>query len=374
MTIILIILYVVFLLISESAAQAGSIFFTVLASRIWLITGIAITLTTLFYALKNLYSDIKHKNIIFLLGSLLITLLLLWPVIDTSRSVIGQDATQQLAAGLDAFETKHWNYTGKAFLGYPARQYLLAALPAKLFGRTQLALKVGFTWPFWTGLMIFACSIRDHIRQYGATRRNDLWVLTAVTALFTFPYITEYYIYFEHTLLPVSFSLQVIGWLLYFVKKPTVLNSIALIWCGSMLIYSYTTALASALLLVVVLAFCFLSKTKTGSVAKTSGLAALAIAGQLVISFVFGRGDRVTELASDNISELLKAAFTGLRIGLLNDPAVFSSLYLVLIWVYLGVSLTFVLGRSHFLISLWTLSIFILSQVQIGRASCRERV
>ncbi len=42
------------------------------------------------------------------------------------------------AAGLRSFEAPDWNYTGKAFLGYPNRQYLVAALPTLVLGRTVL--------------------------------------------------------------------------------------------------------------------------------------------------------------------------------------------------------------------------------------------
>ncbi len=67
---------------------------------------------------------------------------LLWPLLDSSRGVIGQDATQQMAAGLAAYGQPDWNFTGRAFLGYPSRQYLLA--PGRPYcWAVETALKVG---------------------------------------------------------------------------------------------------------------------------------------------------------------------------------------------------------------------------------------
>ena len=95
--------------------------------RLWLASGLLLALVIIFRSVQQLIQDIKTKTFLPILFTLCLIGLLLWPLIDPSRGVIGQDATQQVAAGLNAFTRSAMNYTGRAFLGYPSRQYLLAA-------------------------------------------------------------------------------------------------------------------------------------------------------------------------------------------------------------------------------------------------------
>jgi hypothetical protein len=377
--------YAIFLILVELMSYQNDRLFVLIASRTWLLTGIIISVVILFKGMRRFYLDIVEKRFIFLIGSAVTVLLLLRPFIITEGSVIGQDATQQMAAGLKDFSSDDWNYTGKAFLGYPARQYLIAALPATILGRTQFALRLGFALPFWTGLLLFGNSIRDYLNIKRGDRKRELLVVAAVTTFFAFPYITEYYIYFEHTLFPVCFFLQLIGWFLYFIKKPTLFNSLALIWSGSMLIYCYTTALAAvALAIFIISSIVFISiLTKSGKFSANSEdrngvspnryfepaalMALLVIVSQLVFSFLFGRGDRVTDLSANTIDNIILSAKTGLQIGLTNEYAIYTH-YTLILWIYFALSLLFVLGKLHFVISIWTLGVFMLSQVLKGYA------
>lgn len=377
--------YAIFLILIELMSYQNVRLLVLIASRTWLFTGIIISVVIIFRGIKRFYMDVVEKRFIFSIGSALIVLLLLMPFVITEGSVIGQDATQQMAAGLRAFSSDDWNYTGKAFLGYPARQYLIAALPATILGRTQFALRLGFALPFWTGLLLFGNSIRDYLNIKRGDRKKELLVVTAVTTFFAFPYITEYYIYFEHTLFPVCFLLQLIGWFFYFVKKPTLFNSLALIWSGSMLIYCYTTALAAvALAIFIISSIVFISiLIKSGKLSSKNEdrndvsanryfesaamTVLLVVVSHLVFSFLFGRGDRVTDLSVSNIESLIQSAKTGLQIGLTNEYAIYTH-YTLILWIYFALSLLFVLGKLHFVISIWTLGVFVLSQVLKGYA------
>lgn len=356
-----------------------------ITSRLWLAGGLLMAIMIVGRSIRQLFHDIRNKAFLPILFTLGLMALLAWPLLDPSRSVIGQDATQQAAAGLDAFTRLDLNYTGRAFLGYPARQYLLAALPALLAGRSETALQVGFAWPFWLGLLLFADSLRAWGREK-EIRHGDGLALAAVSALFVFPYVTEYYLYFEHTLFPVCFSLQAIGWLLLFLLRPTLFHAIALCWTGSMLVYCYTTGLAAVVLLIVLLLLiCIKVLLQTKKTlpevtawpeafaahpypALTVLVVAVFVLAMVVLSLAFGRGDRISVLRSTELSDIIKAARAGLSIAFLHRPATYAGYLLPLVWLYLAFALLYRFGLAHFIVAGWTLGVIILSQVLQGYA------
>jgi len=345
-----------------------------LAPRLWLGLGGLVSAAILGRAARQLVRDIRQRCYLALLVTLALAALLLWPLLDSSRGVIGQDATQQMAAGLDAYGQPDWNFTGRAFLGYPSRQYLLAAWPALLLGRTVIALKIGFAWPFWLGLIHFANGLRAHARA-NKSRHGDALSLAAVTAVAAFPYVTEYYLYFEHTLYPCCFALQAIGWLLLFFNRPTFFHALALAFTGSILVFCYTPGLAVAALLALVL---FLVGWPVRvprwplQAHPPAALASLALAVSLLatlgLSLLAGRGDRFALLRSGTPAELWQAALTGLRIALTGKPAVYTAHLLPLVWLYLLSALLFLWGRFQALLAAWILAIFVLSQLLQGYA------
>lgn len=341
--------------------------FSWITPRLWLVSVFIIACTIIYRGLYRLILDIKSKNILPLLVAFAGVLLLLWPMIDNSRSVLGQDATQQIAAGLAAYGKSDMNYTGQAFLGYPARQYLLSAWPALILGRTYMALKIGFAWPFWLGLIIFADGLRKWIEHHNIANGQSL-VMFCLTAVMAFPYVTEYYLYFEHTLYPLCFTLQLIGWLFHFYSKPTLFTAFAILWTGIMLIYCYTTALAIVFLLILLLLCIGLISREKGFVKLFHLMSAGVIALNLVFSIIFGRGDRASVLRSNEMAELAQAAVDGLKIALLHQPAVYASFLLPLVWFYLIAGLSLRLGKLHFVISGWTVAVFMLSQILQGYA------
>lgn len=406
----------------ELLACLGVAPFSWLAPRIWLAAGMTFSAVIVARACRRLLSDLhnlfdqRNRQFLPVILTLGVIALLAWPVLDPARSVIGQDATQQLAAGLQAYRQSDWNYGGTAFLGYPSRQYLLAALPALVLGRTTLALKMGFAWPFWAGLLIFADGLRGWAREKGV-RAGDVLAFAATTSVLVFPYVTEYYLYFEHTLYPVCFTLQLIGWLFHYSRKPNLFHALAVAWTGCVLIYCYTTALAVVLLLIVLLGHKGLAGlmksaglgvvvdgTAVGQPASSQSRSPHAadrinnlgsrmngvesklnltgniywdavniriagtVASALAISILLGRSDRVSVLRSPQFAELFQAALTGLRIALTSQPAVYASFLLPFVWLYLLLALSFRIGRLHVVIAGWSLGVFMLSQVLQGYA------
>lgn len=85
-------------------------------------------------------------------------------------------------------------------------------------------------------------------------------------------------------------------------------------------------------------------------------------------TFLFGRGDRVTDMRTEIFMESLAATKEGYSIFFLNSPSVFSNYLLIFIVVYLLMSLLYRFGFIHFVISVWVLGIVGMSQFLKGYA------
>ena len=129
----------VFLLVTavlEVLAYAFGGVLSAIASRIWLAEGILLLGIFLFNAVKQVISDIKNKKFMVLICFAVLLAIFISCIGNLAVSDINPDSCVQASAGLDSFALPDWGYTGKGFLGYPNRQYLLAAIPSVLFGRS----------------------------------------------------------------------------------------------------------------------------------------------------------------------------------------------------------------------------------------------
>ena len=127
---ILIIYFLVSSMLEILAYAAGG-FFAVVAAWAWMITSVILGILFLYNTGKQAYRDIKGKKYFVSFGFLVLVFLFFSFIGNIAYSDINPDAAQQAAAGLDSFASADLNYTGKAFLGYPVRQYTIAAIPAR---------------------------------------------------------------------------------------------------------------------------------------------------------------------------------------------------------------------------------------------------
>lgn len=366
--------YTIALILLESSAFIFNANWSIFASRLWMTGWVLCALSISGYFVMAVISDIKSKNFIAIFGLIFVCGLLIYPLGKMDRMVLGQDATQQLAAGLAAFSIPDWNYTGTAFLGYPNRQYLIAALPAFFSGRSVMALQLGFAYPFYLGLMMFYASLRYWT---SSLRLTPALAIISLTSLFVFPYLTEYYLYFEHTLFPVCFTLQAIGWLLFMLKKPNLLNGAGLLWTCTMLLGCYTTALGSLALFIVIIFLLGIyalypsAKLKFNDLDKKLFFAlcitiSTALILLLLLSLWDGRSDRIANTRSENLIESLVAMKEGYAIYFLNKPAVFTGIFAIPIMIYLILSMSFRLRFINFIVSSWIIAIVGMTQFLKG--------
>ncbi|MDE7297659.1 MAG: hypothetical protein K2N94_02375, partial [Lachnospiraceae bacterium] len=244
-------LYFAAISILEILAYTRQGIFSAAASRIWLLTGIFCLAVFCCQVGGRLAEDIKNRQYIVPAGFAILILIYCSFIGNIGYADINADAAQQAAAGLDSFSSRDWNYTGVAFLGYANRQYILAALPAALFGRSIATLHLGFACPFLIGLTMLFLELRSWLKREGL---NEALALIPVYALMAFRFIPEYFLNFEQAITPVALTMMGIALFMQLYRAPSVLGFLCLSWVGCLFCDSYTPVIASLGLLL-----CFLA-------------------------------------------------------------------------------------------------------------------
>lgn len=368
------ILYFMILSITECLAYILGSVFSVIALRMWIITGIFFVFSVLCSFISALKQDIYEKKYFSIIFLSILLILLCSIMGNVSIADINPDAAQQAAAGLDSFKSPDFNYTGKAFLGYPARQYIISALPAVLFGRSITTLHMGFGIPFILGILMMYCGIRTWIKSRNL---NTNLAVIPLYAILVFPYAAEYYANFEQAIYPISFSMLTIGFFLLLLHKTNIINTISIAWIGGLLGTSYTPSIAMLGLLVVFLLLCsylwikkpefmpFPSKNPVLS-AKAAWLIAGNICVFFALTFLLERQDRMNIFKDDQsiFSILIESIFNFLE----DKKTVFLGVFHLITLIYFILSLTFQLKFYDFLLTLWIFGVVFFSNIMTGYA------
>ena len=343
-----------------------------IASRIWLAGGAICMAGVLLSFARAVKRDIAKKNILPLIGVLGIIIALFFICGRVDLGDVSPEASLQAAAGLNSYSAPSWGYTGIAFIGYPSRQYTLIAIPALLFGRSIATLRLGFGIPFILGILSMYGGMRRWTDRKGI---NGAYAAVTVASLFAFRYVTEYYMNFEQVYLPISLTMIMIGFFLNLLCKPSVIDIVGIAWVGCLCVNAYTPAVASAGLLAVFLGMLSIALLvwpdklpfQTKSRVESGKLLAAATATIIIFTiacFMGPRSDRITRLQQD-ISILPQAGMTIFE-AFTDRKAVFFGPMLVLVIPYLVLSLAFRFKLSHFLVSLWVLGVFAISNILSG--------
>ena len=330
---------------------------SLIASRVWVVHGTACLVFTVVAVAGVLREDLRTKNLVVPLAIAWIAFLTFWRVGSFTNAQVNHEATQQVAEALRGAAQPDLRYTSSAFLGYPVRQYLLAAVPSMLMGRGLASLRLGYGAPFFLGVLVFYAGLRRHFRREdprGFASGLSILLLTL------FPYLVEYLRRFEQTILPVSFTLQTLGWLLLVLEGAHLSGLFGLVWAGSLLGTSYTPSLASWLLLCGVLIVLIVRAGQIGgATASVFWLApTIPIVGFGLLSFVtredlFKPGQDTIGIESgfEKLSE-------GFRVFFLGEPRSFvDPLLLLPVVVYLAMALVGRFGRLQFVLSWWAIGV-----------------
>lgn len=351
--------------------QKGEII-RVIASRIWLIGGIFCLITIISYIVATFRSDISQKNTSSIVAIIGILLFLIYLCCSINCSEINPNAAIQAADGLNSFSLSDFNYTGKSFRGYPNRQYVLIAIPAFLFGQSITTLHLGFAIPFMLGLLTMYSGVR-----HWADKRNvsGKYAIIIVMMLFGFRFVTEYYSNFEQAILPISFTMLLIGLFLHLLCKPNILCIFSMAWVGCLCTNVYTPVLASlGLLLVFVsgmtwlllyfpdkLPFPIEEKVKTALILIAMNVTVIIF---FVATLLGHRSDGITKLREK--IDIVPFSWTSICDFLTDKNAVFMGFMGSIVVIYIIASLTMQLKIHDFLLSIWVLGVFVATNLMVG--------
>ena len=358
----------------EPAACWRGGLFSVAASRIWMAGGALTAAAAVWHFLAALCDDFRQRKFLSLVFLAVLLSMLCALVGDLGTAELSFESTQQIAAGLRSFAAPDWNYTGKAFLGYPNRQYLVAALPSLALGRSVVALHLGYALPFLLGVMILFAGFR----AYAAANSIDTnFAVLPPAMIVTFPILCEYYLIFEQTLLPVSLTMAAIGWFLLALERFGAIRILSLAWTLCFMADCYTPALASAALFTALLGLAARALLKNPSalplkpdLPKPLAIAFSAIGASVacftLATFLGGRGDRIFEVR--DAGPLLASAWDGIRELFADHPVPFAGVLHPVVMAYVLLSLTSFLGKRNLVFALWVLAVFAASTAMKGYA------
>lgn len=370
-------IYFAVISILEILAYRKNGIFSVLASRLWLGTALVLLLLFLCLTAQSIVEDLKNKVYLLPVGFCFIFLLFCYYIGNMGYSDVNADAAQQAAAGVSSFGEADLNYTGVAFLGYANRQYIIAALPTLLFGRSIFSMQFGFAYPFLIGMTLLFLELRAWLKKEGM---NEAFALVPIFVLPCFRFITEYYMNFEQAITPVAITMLGIALFLRLCRKQDLLTSIALAWVGCFACDSYTPGLAALGLLLSFLGLyligtvyrnvkAFLTEKKTGQWYEAVSVfgVILNILLFFIATMIGKRADRI-ESFREEVS-LTKFAMESWTEFFTDENAVFLGIFSGIILMYLFLSLLGRLKFADFTISCWVLGVVFFANYMVGYTS-----
>ena len=367
--------YLLFISILEVLAFTRQGVFSMIASRLWLGTGIFLLAVFLVSFILQAVSDFSGAHTGEMLCFLLLTGILLACLNNLQISDINPDAATQLAAGLDALEEPDWNYTGNAFLGYPSRQYVLAALPSLIFGRSVFSMHLGFAFPFLVSLGLLFLELRAWMRECGS---KEAYALLPAGVFVVVPFITEYYRNFEQAFTPVALTTLCLGLYLRMLRRRDAVSMLALSWTGCMLADSYTPSLASLGLLVVFILLAAVGywQKNTGAFSAilkrqkpplgTGLLLAANMCAFFVATLLNQRSDRITVIRDEWEWKHIIRSWVDF---FAERNARFFGLFAGAVILYLALSLACRLRLYNFMTAGWILAVIVVSDQLKGYTS-----
>ena len=326
------------------------------AARVWVAGSVVFGLACVVVVVRVLVRDLRTLRLASLALIAVTAFVAFWHIGSADHLKVNHEATQEIGAGMDALALPDLGYTGTGFIGYPVRQYLLAAGPTVLLGRSLTALRLGFALPFFWGVLVCWAGLRVALGRI--PQASSLATLT-VLAFFTFPFLPEFARMYEQNTIPFSLTALATGWFLLAEEEPRPLRLMALAWVGCMLGTSYTPSLATLGLLAVVI----IGKAVTALRDRHVGTA-IAWATVLVPPLVFtamtvtNREDlRFDHVGGANLDGVFSALQKAFALVFLGEPRFFvSPLLLLPIAVYLLVALFFGAGLRHAVTAWWVVA------------------
>ncbi len=337
------------------------------AARLWALGGCGFAALGVVAIARAVAGSIRDRCLASLIMVPALGFVALWGIAGADHVQIQHEATQEIAGGLDALQEPDWDYTGVRFLGYPTRQYLVAAVPSLLLGRGLPALRLGFALPFLFGALLFWAGARE---AWTALPGGGAAAALATLSVPAFPYAIDHLRWYEQTNFPLAATLAVAGWLLITIRRPSIASFLGLAWIGALLGCSYTPALASSGLLIVTLLWLAVSswrRRERGLALGWASVAAITV-GFAALSFLT-RLDLVKEAGGTVRADLASSLHDAFAIFLFGTPKLFVPPALFLpIMAVLALGLVGRLRLRGFAIAWWTLAVIAIAVCLRGYA------
>jgi len=356
---------VVGLCLLEIGAYLAQGVIPVIASRAWALMGIAYFAATGMLICSSLVSDLRNGKCIFAVLVICLGIMVFYRLGDIYHLQINYESAKQLASFLKFnIHKPDWGYTGNAFVGYPARQFIIVAIPSLLFGNEVFWLQFGYAILFYSGALCFFLGVRHY---FSTKEHGELWALFTVLSCFTFPYLIQYLYNMEQIILPVAFVMHALGWFLLSLEKLTAPRVVILAWIAALLGTSYTPALAAWVLFQIFFLFVIVREARQGRLAQivlwisiwtytlTFGLC----------SFLTRIDVRLTPQPGHSAASVL----TALKVFFLGRPQEYMPpVVAILVAIFFLLALTGRLGLIKFIVAVWLLGVVYFSATSSGYA------
>ena len=355
----------VILCLLEIAAYLTHGAIPVIASRAWAFMGISYFAATGILILDALVSDLRKRKFGFALLVIGLGIVVFYRLGDIYHLQINYESAQELASFLkDNIHKPDWGYTAAAFVGYPARQFIVVAIPSLLYGKEVFWLQFGYAVLFYSGVLSFFLGVRHYfsIKQHG-----ELWALFTVLSCFTFPYLMRYLYNMEQTILPIALVMHALGWFLLSMERLTAGRALIVAWISGMLGTSYTPALAAWLLFQLFFLLLLLRAARDGR-REQMALWASVWAYTLTVglcSFLTRIDLRFTRQAGHSTESMLIA----LKVFFLGHPEKYMPpVEAILVTIFFLFALTGRLGFIKWITAVWLLAVIYFSATSGGYA------
>jgi hypothetical protein len=337
----------------------------VIASRVWALMGVGYFAATAVLIVSSLIRDLRTGRYLFALLLIAVGMLVFYKLGNFHHLQINYESSKQVAS----FRTFNihrpdWGYPGHAFVGYPARQFIIVAIPSLLFGNKVFWLQFGYATLFYSGVLCFYLGVRRHFAGKG---HHELWALLTVLTCFTFPYLMHYLYEMEQILLPISLVMHALGWFLLSQDELTPTRVVILAWIAGLLGTSYTPSLAAwglFLTLFVLAGVRAVREKRRPQLVLWSAVFTYAVTFGLC-SFLTRIDVRLGSNPGHSTESLSKA----LKVFFLGSPQEYMPAVLaILVAVFLVLALTGRLGLIKLIIAIWSLVVIYFSATSSGYA------
>jgi len=334
--------------IEASSLSPENSIFRELAAWAWMISSIFFLGVAFWHSLLPFFDAefrASRDRSWYLLAFFFPTLVVLFGINDVYYTLINTESTQQIGSALFLMhERSDFGIFNLAFLGgtYPARQYLLAALPSLFFGKGLITLRLGYAALYLIGCLSFLSGVWAYLRKQKFHHAVLLASFTGVL-IFLANYPVLFARIFEQTIIPLSVTLLFLAGLLFFLTRPSPLHALWVMWALGLFPYSYSPALSAWIFAMALLAYLCLpiqpKRTIPFLVCLVYGMATLTTS--LVMQFahnIFVDKFQISEFPDLNWVDWFYRYFSGLHATVgLEESLIPAPLMLgILIFLYLS--------------------------------------